>query len=162
MFRRLCADKEYRFPLLARLRFRRQLVLHCAQRIQPESIEILEAQDQPAATSIADLVDARHEPRFKIEVEISINSRTCGKLKGHTVDISESGVSAMLRIEVPLGELVELAFTLPFGPVRIYAVVRQRSAFRYGFQFVESESARSVLQPTCRNLAVEHSLMTDL
>jgi len=38
-------------------------------------------------------------------------------LKGHTVDISESGISAMLKmIEVPLGEVVELDFTLPFGP----------------------------------------------
>jgi len=109
-----------------------------------------------------DMADARRQPRFKIEVDITINSRTCGRLKGHTVDISESGISAMLRIEVPLGELVELAFTLPFGLVTIYAVVRQRSAFRYGFQFVESDSARSVLQPTCRNLAVEQSLMTDL
>jgi hypothetical protein len=122
----------------------------------------LEAQDQPAAVRAPDIVDARRQPRFKIEVEISINSRTCGRLRGHTVDISESGISALLRIEVPLGELVELAFTLPFGPVTIYAVVRQRSAFRYGFQFVESDSARGVIQPTCRHLAVEQTLMTEL
>jgi hypothetical protein len=122
----------------------------------------LEAQDQTAVARTPDMVDARRMPRFKIEVEISINSRTCGRLKGYTVDISESGISAMLRIEVPLGELVELAFTLPFGPVKIYAVVRQRSAFRYGFQFVESDSARGIIQPTCRHLAVERMLMTEL
>jgi hypothetical protein len=47
------------------------------------------------------MIDARRRPRFKIDVEISINSRTCGLLTGHTGDISESGIAAMLRIEVP-------------------------------------------------------------
>jgi hypothetical protein len=79
-------------------------------------------------------------------------------LKGHTVDISESGISAMLKmIEVPLGEVVELDFTLPFGPVTIYAVVRQRNAFRYGFQFLESNFMSEVIRSTCRRLAVKQS-----
>ena len=52
-------------------------------------------------------------------------------LKGHTVDISESGISALLKIEVPLGELVQLEFALPFGQVRTYAMVRQQNAFRF-------------------------------
>jgi hypothetical protein len=108
------------------------------------------------------MVDARRQPRFKIEVDISINSRTCGLLTGHTVDISESGISAMLRIEVPVGEVVELDFTLPFGPVTIYAMVRQQSAFRYGFQFVESNTVHEVIQTTCRQLAVEQSLVGEL
>jgi len=40
-------------------------------------------------------------------------------LKGRTVDISESGISAMLTIEAPLCEVVELSFTLPDGPVTL-------------------------------------------
>ena len=122
----------------------------------------MEAQNQPAARHVRDMVDARRQPRFKIEVDISINSRTCGLLTGHTVDISESGISAMLRIEVPVGEVVELDFTLPFGPVTIYAMVRQQSAFRYGFQFVESNTVHEVIQTTCRQLAVEQSLVGEL
>ena len=59
-------------------------------------------------------------------------------LKGHSVDISESGIAAMLTIEAPVGEVVELNFTLPFGPVTIPAMVRQRNAFRYGFEFVDA------------------------
>jgi PilZ domain len=104
------------------------------------------------------MVDARRQPRFKHEVDISIHSRTCGTLKGHTVDISESGISAMLRMEVPLGELVELDFTLPFGPVTIYAAARQRNAFRYGFEFVDSDSVHEFIRRTCRDLAVDQSL----
>jgi len=83
-------------------------------------------------------------------------------LKGRTVDISESGISAMLKLELPLGEVVELAFALPFGPVKIYAMVRQRSAFRYGFQFMESNFTEQVIRPTCRELAVEQSLTGEL
>ena len=113
----------------------------------------MEAQNQSATGRVRGMVDARRQPRFKIEVEININSRTCGLLTGHTVDISESGISAMLRIEVPLGEVVELSFTLPFGPVTIHAMVRQRNAFRYGFQFVDSNAVPEVIQATCRHLA---------
>ena len=83
-------------------------------------------------------------------------------LNGYTVDISESGISAMLKLEVPVGELVELEFTLPFGPVKIYALVRQRRAFRYGFQFVESNLIQEVIRPTCRELAVEQSLLNEV
>jgi hypothetical protein len=116
----------------------------------------------PAVSRVRDVPDARRQPRFKLEVEIRVSSRSCGLLKGQTVDISESGISAMLRIEVPLGELVELEFKLPFGPVAIYAMVRQRNAFRYGFQFMESSSMQEIVRATCRQLAVEQSLLGDL
>jgi hypothetical protein len=119
----------------------------------------LEAQNQPAPATARATVDQRRAPRFNLEVEIKIQSRTCGTLKGHTVDMSESGISAILKIEVPLGELVELEFTLPFGPVTIYALVRQRSAFRYGFQFAESNAVHQAIRATCRHLAVERALL---
>jgi len=122
----------------------------------------LEAQNQPATRPVRDIGDARRRPRFKLEVDISIHSRTCGLLKGHTVDISESGISAMLGLEVPFGEVVELDFTLPLGPVTICAVVRQRNAFRYGFEFFDSDTEREVIRRTCRDLAVEQSLFGGL
>ena len=71
-------------------------------------------------------------------------------LKGATVDISESGVSALPKLEVPLGEFVELQFMLPYRPVTVYAVVGQRNAFRYGFQFVESHSMPAIIQSACQ------------
>ena len=95
----------------------------------------LEAKKQTTLNSLPTIPDTRRQPRFKIEVDITINSRTCGMLKEHTLGISESGLAAMLPIEAPLGENVELNFTLPSGPVTIHAIVRQRRAFRYGFEF---------------------------
>jgi hypothetical protein len=104
--------------------------------------------------------DARRHPRFKIEVDIIIKSRTCGVLKGRTVDISESGVAAMLTIEAPLGEVVELSLTLPGGPVTLNATVLQRNAFRYGFEFVDLDSVHEVVRRTCRDLAVESLILS--
>jgi hypothetical protein len=121
----------------------------------------LKAQDQSASSSEPGVVVSRHEPRFKLEVEISIRTRSCGVLAGYTVDISESGISAMLKIEVPLSEIVELGFVLPIGRVNIPAMVRQRDAFRYGFQFIGSGAAQDVIRSTCRQLAVEQTLLRD-
>jgi hypothetical protein len=111
--------------------------------------------DQSMGGPVSDLVDRRHSPRFKLEVEIRVLSKSCGMVKGTTADISESGVSALLRADIPIGELVELDFVLPFGRVGIYATAKQRTAFRYGFQFAESSSVEAVIRPTCRVLAVE-------
>jgi hypothetical protein len=106
----------------------------------------------------AHTVEARGHPRFKLEVDLTINSRTCGRLKGHTVDISESGIAAMLILEAPLDEILELSFTLPFGPVMILAAARQRNAFRYGFEFIDTDSVHEIIRRTCRDLAVDRSL----
>jgi hypothetical protein len=102
-------------------------------------------------------VEARRHPRFKLDVDIRIYPRDCPVARGHTVDISESGISAMLRVEVPVGEVVRVEFTLPLGEVEVHALVRQRNAFRYGFQFVEASSAQDVIGRTCRQLAIEQS-----
>lgn len=116
----------------------------------------MEAQNQSAADPTR-IADARRQPRFKFESDIKIITKTCGVLEGHTVDISESGISAILKIEVPVGEFVELQFTLPHGPVKVYAMVRQRNAFRYGFEFVESPSERAIIQASCRSFGLEQS-----
>jgi hypothetical protein len=102
-----------------------------------------------------EFVEARRHPRYKLEVEVRIYPRNAAVVRGHSVDLSESGLSAMLRVEVPLGEVVRLEFALPTGEVEIHALVRQRSAFRYGFQFVEASSAQDVIGRACRQLAVE-------
>ena len=107
-------------------------------------------------------MEARRHPRYRIETEIRVYPRNAEVIRGNTVDISESGISAMLRIEVPVGEVVRLEFKLPQGEVEVHAMVRQRNAFRYGFQFIESSPAQEVIGRTCRQLALEHSLSNDV
>ena len=101
-----------------------------------------------------EFVEARRHPRYSFEVDIRVYARNSAVVRGHTVDISESGISAMLRVEVPIGEVVRLELTLPLGEVEVLALIRQRSAFRYGFQFVEASSAQDLIGRTCRQLAV--------
>ncbi|HTW56732.1 MAG TPA: PilZ domain-containing protein [Terriglobales bacterium] len=120
---------------------------------EPENDHNLSANGQPKF-----LVENRVRPRFKLEIPIRIYPRNSSVVRGHTVDLSETGIAAMLREEVPLGEVVRLEFTLHHGPVEIHALVRQRNAFRYGFQFVESSSANDIIGRTCREFELEIAL----
>jgi hypothetical protein len=118
----------------------------------------MDTHNQHATRRAREVPDARHHPRFEIKVTVAVRSRTAGILHGEAVDLSESGIAVILRIEVPLNELVELEFTLPFGAVKIYAVVRQRNAFRYGFQFAEAVGVHEVIHATCNHLAMQQTL----
>lgn len=113
--------------------------------------------NQCAGTASRTIPHLRRQPRFKFEVDISVRSRSCGVLNGRSVDISESGLAAIMVIEAPVGEVVELEFALPFSSVTIRAVVRQKNAFRHGFEFIDSDSAHEGIRRTCRDLAVQQS-----
>lgn len=115
----------------------------------------MKAQSQTTARTVQEIVDARRSPRFPLQVDITVHSRSCGALKGRTVDISESGISAMLTMEVPIGEIVELEFFLPSGPINICATVRQKVAFRYGFQFLDQSVENDGIWATCRHLSIK-------
>jgi hypothetical protein len=92
---------------------------------------------------------ARLCPRFKLGANLKIHHGTGELLSGYALDISESGISAMLPIEVSMGEVVELDFDLPLGLVSVRAVVRERNAFRYGFQFVQPNAAHQFIVDAC-------------
>jgi hypothetical protein len=96
--------------------------------------------------------ETRRHPRFKLDANLKIRSRTQGLLSGYALDISESGMSAMLVVEVSTGEIVDLDFELTLGPVSIRAVVRERNAFRYGFQFVQPNPAHRLIVEACGTL----------
>jgi hypothetical protein len=53
---------------------------------------------------------------------------------------------------------VELNFTLPSGSVTLHAIVRQKRAFRYGFEFLASDSMHEFIRRACRDLAMNQSL----
>jgi hypothetical protein len=102
--------------------------------------------------------EVRRHARFKIEVEIRVYPRNSSVVSGHTVDISESGISAILKVEVPIGEVVRLEFALPTGEIDVHATVRHRNAFRYGFQFLESKTHQELISQTCKDLALREAL----
>jgi hypothetical protein len=96
--------------------------------------------------------EARLCPRHRLDANLKIHSSAGELLSGYALDISESGISAMLPIEVSMGEVVELDFELPLGPVSVRAVVRERNAFRYGSQFVQPNAAHQFIADACGSL----------
>jgi hypothetical protein len=106
----------------------------------------------------AAFIEHRIHPRFPLDVAIRIYPRDSAVVRGHTVDISESGIAAIVSVEIPVGEVVRLEFTVPLGEVEVFALVRQRNAFRYGFEFLEDHSAQEVIRRTCRELALAQDL----
>ena len=114
----------------------------------------METHKQPMPQGGPFFVERRICPRFPLDTEIRIYARDSPVVRGQTVDISESGLAAMLLFEVPLSEVVRLEFGLPLGEVEVHAVARQRNAFRYGFQFIEASSDQDVIGRTCRGFAV--------
>jgi signal transduction histidine kinase/CheY-like chemotaxis protein len=85
--------------------------------------------------------NTRRHSRFRLNVDVTIQSPTQGLVPANALDISESGMSAVLPIHMPPGQIVELDFKLPIRRVRVVAAVRQNHGFRYGFQFVEPDDA---------------------
>jgi hypothetical protein len=110
------------------------------------------------SSAVEKVSNRRCSPRFKLETKIRIYPRNRPVVRGYTIDISESGISAMLPEEIPLNELVRLEFCLRTGDVDIYAMVQQRSAFRYGFKFVEPCSSEDAVGMICRQLSVEQAV----
>src|ERR1700676_500494 len=80
--------------------------------------------------------EKRQQPRYALHAGIKVETRTRGTVIGDTVDISQTGISALLMEQSSLEEVVRLDFLLSSAPVTVYAAVRQRGAFRYGFQFL--------------------------
>lgn len=122
------------------------------------SVKSMDLRRQFATHYTREAMELRRHPRYQLEVEIRVYARNAEVVRGHSVDISESGISAILRVEVPIGEVVRLEFSLPGGDVEVHAMVRQHNAFRYGFQFVESSSAQDLIGRTCQQLAIEQAV----
>ena len=97
--------------------------------------------------------EQRATPRFGLDVPLRIHLRMGELILGRTVDISESGVSVMVGLEITIGQQVELDFNLPCGPVNVHAVVKNKNAFRYGLEFVLTDKERTLIKRGCRDLS---------
>jgi hypothetical protein len=78
----------------------------------------------------------RRHPRLELEAAVTVHSES-GLVPGRTLEVSESGISAILPVEPPVGETAELEIKLPPTPGTARAIVRNRNVFRHGFEFVQ-------------------------
>ena len=91
-------------------------------------------------------IEARRSPRIRLEVDVNIYSQKAGLVPGRTLDISESGISVVLPVELPIGEAVRLEVGFPREPVMVRAVVRNRNIFRHGFEFEQPSAGRELIK----------------
>ena len=123
--------------------------------IRPARSSLLESDRERAASNeYLRYVDNRSCPRFRLEIPICIYPRDTPVIRGTTLDLSLSGIAAMLRDTLAIGEVVRLEFALFENPVEVYAIVRQHNAFRYGFQFVEPASPNDPIGRAWRELYI--------
>ena len=56
--------------------------------------------------------------------------------RGITLDLSETGLSALVQADLTIGEAVEIDLELPRHPLCMVAIVRHHSSARSGFEFL--------------------------
>jgi len=77
-----------------------------------------------------------------MDVDVNIYSHKNGLAPGRTVDISEGGISAVVPIDLFIGETVKMEISFPLESVTVTAVVRSRNVFRYGFEFDQPKTGK--------------------
>jgi len=85
-------------------------------------------------TELGEAKQRRRHERIELEVEVIVKTGSA-LLPGRTQEISESGMSAILPVELLNGEEVALQIKLPSGTKTCRAIVRHRNIFRHGFEF---------------------------
>jgi c-di-GMP-binding flagellar brake protein YcgR len=90
-------------------------------------------------TPVTQLWEASQKRRYqRIALEVEVIVVTNGAmLPGRTQDISESGMAAIIPVELHEGAEVELQIKLPRGAQTVNAIVRNRNVYRHGFEFVQ-------------------------
>jgi hypothetical protein len=108
-------------------------------------------------------IDTRRYQRYALETDLSAttSAATSGErsetVRGCSLNINEAGLAALFAIEWEVGTSVNLQFSVPFttAPVRVKAVVRNRTSYRYGFEFVNlTPEHRGTISRTCRMLGL--------
>ena|SRR5579859_4059475 len=102
----------------------------------------------------------RRYQRYQIDVGLQVHFSRSGvsySLRGRGSDIGGGGMSAFVPAELEVGQSLGLVVKLPYSSeqLSLQAVVRNRSGFRYGLEFVSpSERERTVIERCCMALSL--------
>jgi hypothetical protein len=100
-------------------------------------------------------MERRKHPRFRFEQGIEVAGHTLqrfiGRIHAMTIDLSEQGIAILLVSEnLEVGSSLALVFETPFGEVQTAGIVRNKTGFRYGFEFIHpAESVLDKIKKTC-------------
>lgn len=98
----------------------------------------------------ASMTDRRRQPRYRCSATITVRAADGPVLPGISVEISESGMSAVVQGLLKVGDSVELE---PVAGGKLGALVRHKLGGLYGFEFVTpSEQQVRRIADHCNNL----------
>lgn len=105
----------------------------------------------------ASAVKRRHE-RYLLNTRITAIPGTGdprARVGSRALDLSEGGVGALFRETWQVGVRLDLEVSLPASrtALRVGAIVRHRTGFRYGFEFADlSDEQNRILRDACKFL----------
>jgi c-di-GMP-binding flagellar brake protein YcgR len=103
-------------------------------------------------------INARRFQRYELETEVSATHLVGDHgeiVRGRALNINEGGIGAVFASGWDVGTLVNLQFSVPVEsiPFRVRGVVRNRTDYRYGFEFVDlTTEQQETISRTCRTL----------
>ena len=102
-------------------------------------------------------VDGRRYQRYELETELkaAILGVERREMRGRSLNINQGGMAGIFVDGWDVGTSVNLQFSVPIAttPVRVKGVVRNRTGYRYGFEFSDlSPEERETIRRTCRTL----------
>jgi len=96
--------------------------------------------------------ERRRRPRYRCSAAITIRPIERAAISGISVEISESGMSAIANGPLEVGETVELE---PVAGDKVRGVVRYKLGSLYGFEFINpSEKQVRQIAENCKKLDV--------
>jgi len=103
--------------------------------------------------------NTRRYQRYEIDSELiaAMLGTERRELRGRALNINEGGIGGLFAKEIDVGISVNLQFSVPVvtSPVRVHGVVRNRTGYRYGFEFVDlTQEQRETISRTCKTLGL--------
>jgi hypothetical protein len=99
---------------------------------------------------------ARRWERHAVTIPITISLLLDGqpsKLRAQASDVSKGGLSLFITREIAIGVGLLVDFVLPYHstPLALRGVVRTRSGFNYGIEFLSpTPEEQEIIERTCR------------
>ena len=98
----------------------------------------------------------RHAITVPVNVTLLVNGERT-KFHSQATDVSRGGLSVFMTREIAVGVSLQLDFVLPYSstPLSIRGVVRTRSGFNHGIEFIGATPAQEeAVERACKVLAL--------
>ncbi len=95
----------------------------------------------PPQTAVANHKVPRRWKRLPISVPLRVivhRRESTVRVNGRGTELNEGGMCVFAGVEVRVGDQVEIEFTPPYAsvPMRLWGLVRNRSGYYYGIEFL--------------------------